>query len=94
MPAHAITRRRERRLLALIEAGASISEASRATQVSRTTVYRHTRADTTFAHRLDRARVRVAGPPVEDWRTAAAFLEREHPEQWALRDAPFDLSAD
>ena len=76
------TRRRERRLLTLIEAGATISEASRAVQVSRTTIYRRAHEDAAFAHRLDLARVLVTGPPLEDWTAAAAFLEHEHPKRW------------
>ena len=77
-----VTRRRERRLLTLIEAGATVSEASRAAQVSRSTIYRRAREDEAFAHRHDLARVRVTGPPLEDWTAAAAFLEHEHPERW------------
>jgi hypothetical protein len=94
MPAHAISRRRERRFLVLIEAGATISEAARAVQVSRQTVYGRAAEDLAFAHRLELARVRLPGPPpVDDWRVIARQLETEHPQDWALPgDAgdPFD----
>jgi hypothetical protein len=56
MPAHAISRRRERRFLALVEAGATLAEAALAAQVSRQTVYRRARSDASFAHCLDLAR--------------------------------------
>jgi hypothetical protein len=69
----------------LIGAGATISEAARAVQVARQTVYRRAAEDLAFAHRLDLARVRVPGPPpVDDWRVIARQLETEHPEDWAL----------
>jgi hypothetical protein len=90
MPAHTkFTRRRERRVLALIDAGATIAEASRAVSVSRQTVYRRARSDAAFAHRLDLARIRLAGAPApsDDWRASAAFLESAFPERWALPDA-------
>jgi hypothetical protein len=74
------TRRRERRLLTLIEAGATISEASRAVAISRMTVNRCTRADAAFANRLRLARVRVPRPPVDDWRAAALILESNFPQ--------------
>jgi hypothetical protein len=84
MPAHAISRRRERRFLVLIAAGATISEAARAVQVSRQAVYCHAHKDLAFAHRLDLARVRVPGPPlVEDWRVIAKRLEVNDPLRWA-----------
>jgi hypothetical protein len=51
MPAHAIPRRRERRFLVLVEAGATVSEASRAVGISRMIVHRRTRADAPFANR-------------------------------------------
>ena len=81
-----LTRRRERRLLTLIEAGATISEASRAVGISRMTVYRRTRADAAFANRLRLARVlvRVPGPPVDDWRALALILESNFPERLVI----------
>jgi hypothetical protein len=75
--------------LVLIEAGASVAEASRAVQLSHMTIYRHAQADPTVANRLDGARVRLPGHPTEppdDWREAAAFLESAFPERWALPD--------
>jgi hypothetical protein len=94
MPAHPISRRRQRRFLLLIEAGASISEAARAAQVSRATVYRRAAMDLAFAHRLDLARVRLPGPPaVDDWRMIARRLEASDPLRWSLSGdsgAPFD----
>jgi hypothetical protein len=91
MPAHAISRRRERRFLALIEAGATIAEACRAVEISRPTVYRRVRDDASFAYRLGLARARPPGPPVEDWRAAAAILESNFPERWALPEMPDDF---
>jgi len=86
------TRRRERGLLTLIEADATVSEASRDAQVSRTTIYRRAHEDAAFAHRLDLARVRVTGPPLEDWTAAAAFLEYEHPSAGKARPDPREPS--
>jgi hypothetical protein len=86
--AHAISRRRERRFLQLVEAGATIAEAARATRISRETIYRRRREDVTFAQRLDLARLRVPGPPVEDWTVAAAWLETAHPERWSVPELP------
>ena len=82
-----LTRRRERRVLALIAGGATIAEASRAVEVSRQTLYRHARADATFSAQLDAARERLPAmvEPL-DWRAAAQYLEREHPERWRLPD--------
>jgi hypothetical protein len=88
MPARAISRRRERRFLALIEGGATISEASRAAQVSRTTIYRRAEADPAFAELLNAAREHRAPDPLPiepfDWREVATQLETDHPEHWAL----------
>jgi hypothetical protein len=52
------TPRRERRLLALIGAGASVAEAARAVEISRQVLYRHARADPAFAELLRAARER------------------------------------
>jgi transposase len=95
MPAHAtLTRKRERRALALIGGGASVAEASRAIEVSRSTFYRRVRSDPLFAELLRAAREQRAPDPVPveppDWREIARQLEREHPEHWALPD-PFDF---
>jgi transposase len=84
MPAHAkFTRRRERRLVELVVAGATIAEASRAVEVSRMTVYRHARADPALAARLCAART---GHPTSvellDWREIAERLERTDPLRW------------
>ncbi len=81
MPAHAkFTRRRERRLLALIENGATISEASRALEVSRQTVYRRARADAFFAVELRAARTQTCAPVGEvaplDWRVTSGVPMR------------------
>ena len=95
MPRAKFTRRRERRFLALLDAGASVAEAARAVQLSRMTIYRHAQADPVFAHHLDVARLGLC-PPVElpdDWREAAAFLESAFPERWALPDS-FGIDAD
>jgi hypothetical protein len=84
------TRRRERRLLALIEAGATIAEASRAVEISRQALYDRTRADVFFAERLRDAREQRTSAlvPIEplDWRVVARQLEAEHPQRWSLRD--------
>jgi hypothetical protein len=59
-------------------------------------VYRPVRDDVAFASRLDLARARLSGPPVEDWRDAAAILEANFPERWSLpkmpsAEMPFDF---
>ena len=96
MPAPAkFTPRRERRLLALIEGGATIAEASRAVEISRQALYDRTRADVFFAERLRAARESrapaLAGETeLPDWREAAEQLEREYPERWALPDLGLD----
>jgi hypothetical protein len=93
------SRRRERRFLALVEAGATVAEACRAVGVSRTTIYRRARDVSEFAHRLDLARAPVAGPPDGalgdplDWREIASRLEAESPERWALPGDQFDSRA-
>jgi hypothetical protein len=96
VPHAKFTSRREGRFLTLVEAGATVAEAARAVQLSRMTIHRHRRADTLFAHRLDLARIRPAGPPVElpdDWRDAAHMLEQISPERWAPPDFDFDPQA-
>lgn len=71
-----------------LEAGATIAEACRAVEISRPTVYRRVRGDAAFASPLDLARAHRSGPPVGDWRAAAAILESNFPERWSL---PGDL---
>jgi hypothetical protein len=99
MPARVqLTRRRERRLLKLIECGATVAEACRAVEITRKTIYRHARADMIFAERLRAARERRQSPlsaesALAGWREIAARLEREYPERWASFDgstASFD----
>jgi hypothetical protein len=75
-----LTPGRKRRLLALLTLGEPLSAACRAVGVTTVTVNRHRRQDPVFV-------------PL-DWRSAAEFLEHEFPEQWALPEMPFDLSAD
>jgi transposase len=88
MPAHAkLTARRERRLIELVESGARIAEASRAVEVSRMTVYRHTQTDPAFAARLRAARTGTPAPvELVDWREIAEQLERENPLEWGPPD--------
>jgi hypothetical protein len=91
-----LTARRERRLLALIAAGATLAEASRATQISRQAVNRHARTDAIFADRLRRARDQVRPSRLDpasahDWREIAAKLERQDPLRWALPDQSFEF---
>jgi hypothetical protein len=89
MPAPAkFTRRRERRLLTLIESGATVAEACRAVEVARNTIYKHARADVFFAERLRAAREQRE-PALDsidalDWREAARRLEADDPLRWAL----------
>jgi hypothetical protein len=53
-------------------------------------IYRSARANQLFAERLSAAREQQVSTMVDteplDWRDAAARLEREHPERWALPD--------
>jgi hypothetical protein len=90
-----LTPGRKRRLLALLTLGEPLSAACRAVGVTTVTVNRHRRQDPVFAERLSAARAnRVPAFVPLDWRSAAEFLEHEFPEQWALPEMPFDLSAD
>jgi hypothetical protein len=87
-----ITRRRERRFLALVAAGATISEAGRAVSVSRSTIYTHARASPAFRDRLIVARAgqsAVALDEPDDWRAVARRLEQSAPERWSRPD-PID----
>jgi hypothetical protein len=96
VPRPKFTQRRERRFLALLDAGASVAEAARAVQLSRMTIYRHAQADPLFAHHLELARIRLPGPPVElddHWRETAAFLKQTAPERWALPTFDIDPPA-
>lgn len=81
-----LTTRRERRLLTLIENGASVAEASRAIEVSRTSIYRRARADASFAMRLQLARGRGhrAAIAAGDWSASTKMAETDSPEHWAL----------
>jgi hypothetical protein len=87
-----LTGRRERRLLDLVAAGATISEASRAVEVDRRTVHRHTRLDPAFALRLADARAYATlgtgtrgsvSRVVDDWEASAQVLDADFPEHWA-----------
>jgi hypothetical protein len=78
-----LTYRRETRLLALLTLGEGVAAACRAVGISRMTVYRHARSDPSFANRLRAAREHRAAVE-DDWHLAAAFLEHEYPERWAL----------
>jgi hypothetical protein len=89
--------KRERRLLALLAFGESLSAASRAIGVSTRTVKRHRRADPVFDEAVRAAREnRVpAFVPIEpmDWREVARRLEASDPLRWALRGDPLDAFA-
>jgi hypothetical protein len=97
MPAPAkFTRRRERRLLTLIEGGATIAEACRAVEISRQALYDRARDDVLFGERLRDAREQRT-PALDsidalDWREAARRLEADDPLRWALKGSgePFD----
>jgi hypothetical protein len=89
---------RERRLLALLTFGESLTAASRAVGVTTTTVNRHRRADPAFAERLSAARENRAPDPLPieptNWREVAAQLEAENPERWASPGDPLDAFRD
>jgi hypothetical protein len=95
------TRRGERRLLALIGAGATLAEAARAVEISRQALYDRTRTDVLFAERVRVARERrqstalPVDPAELDWRAAARQLEIDAPERWAVAGGvgdPFDFA--
>lgn len=90
MPAHPkLIGRRERRLLALIQAGASINEASRAVLISKQAVHRHARTDPVFAAKLRAARrpAPVTDPLAPGWMESALWLEREA-DDWSVSVDP------
>lgn len=90
-----LTGRRESRFLALLQMGVTVAEACRAVGVSRQTVYRHAHENAGFGVRLASARIigrapvsavgaRISDPDGLNWQMAAAQLERDFPERWAL----------
>ena len=94
MAAHLkLTGRRERRLLDLVQMGATVSEAAAACGVARQTVYRHARRDEGFGTLLHlscmigrqsftAALNREVAAAALDWQAAAALLERDFPERY------------
>lgn len=93
------TSSRRGRLLALLSAGATLSEGARAIGVSRQTVYQRAAVDPAFALLLDDARGpgrQAPGPydrvdaPLDplfsDWEKSARLLERDYSDHWALPD--------
>jgi hypothetical protein len=91
-----LTYARETRLLALLVFGETFEASCRAIGISSTAVRKRANRDPSFAERLQAAREHRAPAPAQleplDWREAAAQLEREHPERWALPD-PFGIGA-
>lgn len=95
MPARAkLTRRRERRLIALLEAGESLAAACRAIDVSAEAVRRKAIRDPMFSARVAAARGgRAPTRRPLDWLIARKQLEHQHPQRWARSD-PDDLPPD
>jgi hypothetical protein len=85
-----LTASRKTRLLALLAFGESFKASCRAINVSSTAVRTHAQRHPAFAELLRAARENrsPALTPVEPlhWRDAAAQLERDFPERWALPD--------
>ena len=78
----------------LIEAGATISDATLHSGMSREVVYKRKDRDPEFANQLEKA---IVSPKLraiatlqksmsEHWQVAAWWLERKYPEEFALKD--------
>jgi len=112
MRALKVTQKRFREIIALIEAGDTIQAACKKTGIGRSTFYRFLDSNRDKRDTLKKAeeiRDRATGDLaieavkaafLNDWRSAAWWLERSYPEQFSLRtefrvkEAPKSLSGD
>ena len=80
-------------MIILLSRGVSIVEACHTLGISRATYYRHLKADPTFEHQVERARMMVSIElfkivrDAKDGRAAMWLLEKRYPRDWGtIRD--------